>query len=89
MRPKIIRSKAGKTLEISLSVKEGKIEKVTITGDFIAVPKSAIDRLEESLRGVEPEKVEGVVKEVLEGVDLVGVTVQEIIEVIRELSSSR
>ncbi len=86
MISKVVRSKAGKTLQISLSLKKGdRIEKIIIAGDFIAIPSSAIDRLEESLTNTSEEDVDIKIREGLEGVYLVGVTEDDMISLIREL----
>ncbi len=89
MISRVMRSKAGKTLQISLSLEEdGRIGKVIIAGDFIAIPSSAIDRLEESLVNAREEDIDRKVREGLEGVYLVGVTEDDIISLISELISS-
>ncbi len=89
MRRKVLRSRSGKTLEVIADVSEGRITHLTISGDFMAFPSGAIDRLEEALIGRTADEVEGVVREVLEGVELIGIEADELIETIRELVSSR
>ncbi len=89
MMSKVIRSKAGKTLQVNLSLKEdGRIEKVIIAGDFIAIPSRAIDELEENLINAREEDVDRKVREGLEGVYLVGITADDIASSIKELISS-
>ncbi len=89
MMRKVMRSRSGKTLEVILEVKGGRISHLTISGDFMAFPSQAIDELERALVGRKAEEVEGVVKEVLRDAELIGVEVDEIIDTIRELASSR
>ncbi len=89
MMRKVVRSRSGKTLEIILEVKEGRISHLAISGDFMAFPSQAIDELERALVGRKAEEVERVVKEVLRDAELIGVEVDEIIDTIRELASSR
>ncbi len=89
MISKVVRSKAGKTLQVSLSLREdGRIDKVVISGDFMVIPASAIDRLEESLTGAREEDVDVKVREGLKGVYLIGITRNDLISLIRELISS-
>ncbi len=89
MMRKVVRSRTGKTLEVVLEVEGGKISRLTISGDFMAFPSRAIDELERALVGKKAGEVEGVVKKILKNVELIGVEVDEIIETIRELASSR
>ncbi len=89
MRRRVVRSTEGKTLEVGVELGEdGRISKVIIAGDFMAFPKEAVDELERSLIGRSAEEVQRVVMEHLEGVKIMGVTVEEIAEAIRELASS-
>ncbi len=89
VRRKVLRSRSGKTLEVVAEVSEGRISQLTISGDFMAFPSEAIDGLEEALIGRTAEEVDGIVREALEGVELIGIEVDELIEAIRELVSSR
>ncbi len=89
MRRRVLRSRSGKTVEIILEMKEGRISSLTVSGDFMAFPSGAIDELEEALVGRTVEEVEGVVRDVLKDVELIGIEVDELIKIIRELASSR
>ncbi|MDK2384110.1 MAG: lipoate protein ligase C-terminal domain-containing protein [Candidatus Korarchaeota archaeon] len=89
MMRKVVRSRSGKTLEVILDVEEDRISQLVISGDFMAFPPQIIEELEKSLVGKKAEEVEGVVREVLKGTELIGVEIDEIIDTIRELASSR
>ena len=43
--------KGGKLIKVQLTKKEGKIEKIKITGDFFLHPEELIEELEEALVG--------------------------------------
>ncbi|MDW8035315.1 MAG: lipoate protein ligase C-terminal domain-containing protein [Candidatus Korarchaeum sp.] len=49
---KVIRSKAGKTLELTLELEGNVIKRIEISGDFMAHPSDTIEELERRLRGV-------------------------------------
>lgn len=88
MARKVIKSKGGKILEVLLEVRGTRIERVVISGDFMAFPPYSIDELERALVGKGAEDVTEVVSRILRGVELVGVSEEEIADVIRELASS-
>lgn len=46
----------GKLIRVSLSVKEGKLSKVVITGDFFMHPEEVIELLEMKLNGVSADR---------------------------------
>lgn len=79
---KVIRSKAGKTLELVVELEGGTIRRVEISGDFMVSPKEAIEELERKLKGVKVGEHGRVIREALEGVELVGITIEEIVSAI-------
>lgn len=82
---KVIRSKAGKTLELVVELEGDTIRRVEISGDFMVSPKEAIEELERKLKGVKVGEHEGIIRDVLEGVELVGITLEDIVNAIGEL----
>ncbi len=81
---KVVRSRAGKTLELMLEVEGGVIRRIEISGDFMANPSGAIEELERRLVGIKVGEHEAVVREALEGVELVGITVEDILSALRD-----
>lgn len=82
---KVIRSKAGKTLELLLELEGDRIRRIEISGDFMASPSSAIEELERKLSGAKIDDCERIIEEALRGAELVGVTPEDIISAMREL----
>jgi hypothetical protein len=85
---KVIRSKAGKTLEIRLELDGNLIKEVEISGDFMVFPSDAIEELERKLRGRALGEHEEVVREVLRKAELVGITEDDIIDAIWDIAGS-
>lgn len=81
---RVLRSRAGKTLELMVEVEGGVIRSVEISGDFMAHPKEAVEELERRLRGIRVGEHERVVREALKGVELVGVTIEDILTALKE-----
>ena len=57
----------GKLLKISLERKNGKIEKISITGDFFAHPENCIEKIEKGLlkKEFEKENLENSIKKII------------------------
>lgn len=83
---KVLRSKAGKTLELSLELEGDRIRRVEISGDFMVTPSDAIEDLERKLLGARVDECESIVKETLKEAELIGINPEDIITAIRELS---
>ena len=78
--------KGGKLIKCSIKLKEGKIEKIEFTGDFFMHPEEKIEELEEKLKGVEfnQEKIRKVIFDFFEEVEIIGVTKEDFLEVIKK-----
>ena len=74
----------GKTVKVEVWTKEGRIDKVLISGDFFAYPPEALEELEGALAGVEasPEAVRRVVETFKGKLRVVGASLDDIAELV-------
>jgi len=74
----------GKTIKVEIWTKEGRIDKVLISGDFFAYPPEALEELEGALVGVEasPDAVRRVVKAFKGKLKVVGASLDDIAELV-------
>ncbi len=87
METKIIKKvEGGKLLKIFLDIKNDKIQKVRITGDFFAHPEESIEILERKLEGKSCEDIRDLIKEFIDEnkVKLYGIDAKSIEETIKE-----
>ncbi|MEM3481354.1 MAG: lipoate protein ligase C-terminal domain-containing protein [Candidatus Korarchaeum sp.] len=82
---RVIRSKAGKTLELIVELEVDVIRRIEISGDFMAHPTEAIEGLERRLRGVRLGEHAEVIREALKDVELIGITVEDILNALGEM----
>ena len=78
--------KGEKYIRISVRIEEGKVKKVYIRGDFFCYPEDAIERLENALVGRRPEEIPEAFRRTMEGVELLGVRREELLDLILEAS---
>ena len=67
-----LKAKNGKLLKCTISYRNKRIEKITITGDFFMYPEEKIEELEEELAGIEMER--GYITRKIDGFFSCGVT---------------
>lgn len=86
MREALKKVPGGKTVKVEVVVEGGVLRDVLISGDFFAYPPEAIEEMESSLRGVraDPEAVERVVMSFRGKLQLVGISLEDIVELLRE-----
>ena len=79
-----LKVKGGKLIKCTLELDEGKIKRIKITGDFFMYPEDAIEKLEKSLQGIQfdEEEISKKVKEALKDVELIGVAMEDFVDVI-------
>ncbi len=79
-----LKVKGGKLIKCTLELHEGKIKNIKITGDFFMYPEDAIEKLENALQGIhfDEEEISRKVKEALKGVELIGVAMDNFVDVI-------
>jgi len=71
-------------IKCTLELDEEKIKRIKITGDFFMYPEDAIEKLEKSLQGIQfdEEEISKKVKEALKDVELIGVAMEDFVDVI-------
>ena len=74
--------KGGKLIRCSLSFSEGKIDRFRLTGDFFLFPEESIELLERSLTGCSLSEYGAVVRKFFDGVDSIGISAENVIELI-------
>ncbi|RLG79505.1 MAG: hypothetical protein DRO13_05900 [Thermoprotei archaeon] len=84
-RTGIRRAKRGKTLKIDIKLEGDHVREVVISGDFSAYPEEAIDRLESALRDKRVAEIPHILRKFREEVELVGITYDDLVELILEL----
>ncbi|MFX0068561.1 MAG: lipoate protein ligase C-terminal domain-containing protein [Candidatus Hodarchaeota archaeon] len=74
----------GKLIRADISVKDGRIGRIVITGDFFLHPEDVLEQLEEKLLGRNAEKIEKIIRKFFteSKVVLVGADVKDFEEVI-------
>ncbi len=79
-----LKVKGGKLIKCTLELHEEKIKRIKITGDFFMYPEDAIEKLEKSLQGIQfdEEEISKKVKEALKDVELIGVAMEDFVDVI-------
>ncbi|MCD6474336.1 MAG: hypothetical protein J7K47_05485 [Thermoplasmata archaeon] len=79
-----LKVKGGKLIKCTLELDEGKIKRIKITGDFFMYPEDAIEKLEKALQGIQfdEKEISRKVKEALNGVELIGATMEDFVDVI-------
>ena len=79
-----LKVKGGKLIKCTLELDEEKIKRIKITGDFFMYPEDAIEKLEKSLQGIQfdEEEISKKVKEALKDVELIGVAMEDFVDVI-------
>ena len=77
----------GKTVKVEVEVEGGILKEVLISGDFFAYPPEALEELEESLKGIkaEPREIERVLESFGDRVELVGVGLEDLKELLLSL----
>lgn len=77
----------GKLLRLSASLDQGKIKKISITGDFFLHPEERIFALEKSLTGKTLDRItlQRVVETELADCEMVGVSAEEIVNALLKL----
>ena len=60
--------KGGKLIRVHLTIENGKIKHIKITGDFFLHPEEVIEDIEEALRGqlLDEQKISSIIEDVLE-----------------------
>lgn len=83
------RTSMGKTLKVDviIGVSEGKIVKMIISGDFFAYPPEALEELELEIRGKTVEEALKVIDRYGGRVKLVGASLQDVKQLIRQAVS--
>ena len=79
--------KGEKYIRISVRIEEGRVREVYIRGDFFCYPEDAIERLENALVGRRPEEIPEAFRKAMEGVELLGVGKEELLDLILEAST--
>ncbi len=79
-----LKVKGGKLIKCTLELDEEKIKRIKITVDFFMYPEDAIEKLEKSLQGIQfdEEEISKKVKEALKDVELIGVAMEDFVDVI-------
>ncbi|MEA2053976.1 MAG: lipoate protein ligase C-terminal domain-containing protein [Candidatus Thermoplasmatota archaeon] len=79
-----LKVKGGKLLKCSLDIKDGKIGKIKITGDFFMYPEEKIEELEKMLVGndANEEKIKSTVDEFFSGVTIFGASKENFVELV-------
>jgi len=74
----------GKLIRADISVKDGKIRRIVITGDFFLHPEDVLEQLEEKLLGSNTEEIGKIIRQFFteSKAVLVGVDVKDFAEVI-------
>ncbi len=81
--------KSGKLIRVDAIFRDGKIEKIKITGDFFLHPEDKIEELENSLEGREITQVKNIAQEVLKDAEYVGISAETIADAVREAWKNR
>lgn len=76
--------KGGKFVKVKVSSDGGYITDVKITGDFFAHPEDAFEQVEKELKGMPVDRVRATVESALGGIVLVGLSKEDLIEMIEE-----
>jgi lipoate-protein ligase A len=86
MRESSFKIPGGKLVKVKLQVSSGKIEEVTILGDFFLHPEDALQKIEESLVGttVDETSIGNIIAQTLvdSGATLIGATASDIAKTI-------
>lgn len=79
----------GKTLkvEMTMNVSEGRIVKITISGDFFAYPSETLEELELEIRGKTVEEALKIIDGYEGRVKLVGASLQDVKQLIQQAGS--
>ena len=79
-----LKVKGGKLIKCTLELDEEKIKRIKITGDFFMYPEDAIEKLEKALQDTQfdEEEISKKVKEALKDVELIGVAMEDFVDVI-------
>ena len=72
----------GGLLKAEIYVKENRVEDIRIYGDFTLIPKDAIKELEEELKGMNLDEVKFKVEDFLKKVDMPGVQLEDLLELL-------
>lgn len=78
--------KDGKLIKCIISIKNGKIENIKISGDFFMYPEEKIEKLEEKLKGIEykEENIKKALNEFFKEVEVIGADKQHFLKLIME-----
>jgi len=79
-----LKVKGGKLIKCKIELQEGKIKRIKITGDFFMYPEHTIEWLEKALQNArfDEEEIRKKVKEALNGVELIGATMEDFVDAI-------
>ncbi len=80
------RSRHGKTLSLELWIRDDKVDRVVLAGDFFAYPAEALEGLEK-LRGININELEVRIRSQLSDVSFAGICLDDILNLIKELLS--
>ncbi|MGC9071227.1 MAG: lipoate protein ligase C-terminal domain-containing protein [Acidilobus sp.] len=71
-------------IRAKVTIRDGKIEEASITGDFILLPEDAVFQLELRLQGIEASggRVAVAVREALSSAEIVGASVEDFLDAI-------
>ena len=86
-----LKIKGGKLIKCTLELHEGRIKRIKITGDFFMYPEHTIEKLEKALQNArfQEEEISKKIKEALKGVELIGVAVDDFVDVVMNAGSTR
>ncbi|BDC18808.1 lipoate--protein ligase [Acidianus sp. HS-5] len=74
-----------KLVNVTVRLVDGKIDDVTITGDFFVQPRDLIEKLEKALQGKTPWESAVVIKDVLREGSIYGFTVDDLVSVFKDI----
>jgi len=80
-----VKKPGGKTLKIEAEIENGKIVSISFSGDFFAYPPEALEEMEQDLISTDITNVEEKVNKYKGKLTLLGVSFDDIIELLKKL----
>jgi Bacterial lipoate protein ligase C-terminus. len=80
-----LKIEGGKLIRCKIEVKNGKIERILLSGDFFLYPEESITQLESGLKDLEIDdrkSIKRVITKFFRGVETVGITKEDLIKII-------
>lgn len=78
----------GKSVKIDLEIIDGKIVKFILSGDFFAFPNERLEEMEKKIIGKNIDEVEKIINEYKYKINLIGISFNDILSLLNEISIS-